>query len=159
MASDPLDLRAILAEGQTSGEADTRLPEGTRLGHMHLQVADLGQARAFYEGVLGFEMVVDWSRQGALFVSAGGYHHHLGLNVWRSRNGGPPAPGSAGLRFFTIHLPDAESLAPVQARLDAAGVAQQPEDGGLTFADPWGNGIRLLVGSTLPAEAAVPVTA
>ena len=148
MATDPLDLRALLAEAQADPRPWTGLEAGTRLGHMHLQVADLGPARAFYHDVLGFDVVVDMSRMGALFVSAGGYHHHLGLNTWQSRGGRPAPAGSAGLRYYTIHLPDAAALAPVLARLDAAGVAYRDADGGVALEDPWRNQILLTTGPT-----------
>jgi len=143
MATDPLDLRALLAAAQADLRPWTGLPAGTRLGHMHLQVAAIPQARDFYHGVLGFDIVFDWERMGALFVSAGGYHHHLGLNTWQSRGGRPAPAGSAGLRHFTIQLPDATALAPVLARLDKAGVPYQQEADGVALADPWGNRILL----------------
>src|SRR5437868_15519617 len=108
---------------------------------MHLQVADIPQAREFYQGVLGFDVMFDMETMGALFVSAGGYHHHLGLNTWQSRGGRPAPEGSAGLRYFTIHLPDEAALAPVLARLDAAGVPYREEEGGVALEDPWRNSI------------------
>ncbi len=147
MATDPLDLRALLAEAQADARPWTGLPAGTRLGHMHLQVAAIPAARDFYHGVLGFDIVFDWERMGALFVSAGGYHHHLGLNTWQSRGGRPAPAGSAGLRHFTIALPDAAALAPVLARLDRAGVPYQQEADGVALADPWGNRILLTTGT------------
>jgi catechol 2,3-dioxygenase len=154
MASDPLDLRALLAEAQADPRPWNGLAAGTRLGHMHLQVADIPQARDFYHGVLGFDIVFDWERMGALFVSAGGYHHHLGLNTWHSRGGRPAPEGSAGLRYFTIYLPDEAALAPVLARLDKAGISYRQENGGVIVEDPWRNGILLLTGTTLPDEIA-----
>jgi catechol 2,3-dioxygenase len=150
MATDPLDLRALLAEAQADPRPWTGLAPGTRLGHMHLQVAEIPQARAFYNGVLGFDVMFDMERMGALFVSAGGYHHHLGLNTWQSRGGRPAPAGSAGLRYFTIHLP-ADALAPVLARLDAAGVVYQTENEGVAFEDPWHNRILLVPSPTQPA--------
>ncbi len=153
MATDPLDLRALLAEAQADPRPWTGLAAGTRLGHMHLQVAAIPAARDFYHGVLGFDIMFDWERMGALFVSAGGYHHHLGLNTWQSRGGRPAPAGSAGLRHFTIDFPDAAALAPVLARLDHAGVAYRQEADGVALADPWGNRILLTVGTALPAEA------
>ncbi|MDQ3930773.1 MAG: VOC family protein [Chloroflexota bacterium] len=152
MASDPLDLRALLAEAQADPRPWNGLAAGTRLGHMHLQVADIPQARDFYHGVLGFDIVFDWERMGALFVSAGGYHHHLGLNTWHSRGGRPAPEGSAGLRYFTVYLPDEAALAPVLARLDKAGIPYRRENGGVAVEDPWRNGILFLTGTTLPDE-------
>ena len=148
MASDPLDLRALIAEAQADPRPWNGLAAGTRLGHMHLQVADIPQARDFYHGVLGFDIVFDWERMGALFVSAGGYHHHLGLNTWHSRGGRPAPEGSAGLRYFTVLLPDEDALAPVLTRFDAAGISYRQDNGGVVVDDPWRNSILLLTGNT-----------
>lgn len=143
MATDPLDLGALLAEAKADPQPWDGLPEGTRLGHMHLQVADIPQARDFYHGVLGFDIMFDLERMGALFVSAGGYHHHLGVNTWHSRGGRPAPDGSAGLSYFTLHLPNAGALAAVLSRLDAAGVSYRQESGGIAVEDPWRNMILL----------------
>ena len=153
MATDPLDLRALLQEAQADPRPWTGLAEGTRLGHMHLQVADIPTARTFYHDILGFDVIVDMSRMGALFVSAGGYHHHLGLNTWQSRGGRPAPAGRAGLRYYTIHLPDAAALAPVLARLDAAAIPYHEDNGGIRLEDPWHNQILLTHGPTLPHDA------
>lgn len=138
MASEPFDAQGVLAEADDSSAWDG-LPAGTRMGHVHLQVGDVERARAFYVDVLGFELTAHW--HGALFVAAGGYHHHIGLNSWRSRNGPPPPPGSAGLRWFTIHVPSAEARAAVAARLAAAGAIVERQGTTIQTADPWGNGI------------------
>jgi catechol 2,3-dioxygenase len=147
MTTDRLDLRALLREAQAEGQPWTGLAPGTRLGHMHLQVADIPQARAFYHDLLGFDVMVDMEPMGALFLSAGGYHHHLGLNTWQSRGGRPAPAGHAGLRYFTVHLPDTAALNAVLARLDAAGVPYQQEHDGIVVADPWGNLVGLRVGA------------
>jgi catechol 2,3-dioxygenase len=154
MASDPLDLHALIAEAQADHRPWNGLAAGTRLGHMHLQVADIPQARDFYHGVLGFDIIFDWERMGALFVSAGGYHHHLGLNTWHSRGGRPAPEGSAGLRYFTVNLPDRDTLGEVLARLDTAGVPYREENGGVVVDDPWRNSILLTTGTNLPDEVA-----
>lgn len=146
MVTDPLDLRALIAEAQADPRPWKGLAEGTRLGHMHLQVADIPQARDFYHGTLGFDIMFDLERMGALFVSAGGYHHHLGLNTWHSRGGRPAPEGSAGLRYFSVQLPDAEALEQVLDRLDQAGVPYRREDGGVVVEDPWRNGILMTAG-------------
>ena len=83
---------------------------------------------------------------GALFVSAGGYHHHIGLNTWNSRGAARPPANAAGLRYFTITLPDESELARVVLRLEAAGVPFEPRAGNIALNDPWGNGILLTVG-------------
>lgn len=141
MATDPLDLYALLAEaGETS---DAMVPEGTRIGHMHLQVADIPAAEAFYVDLLGFDTV--FRMPSALFVSAGGYHHHIGLNTWQSRGGAPAPAGSAGLRHFTIELPDRAELQRVADRLQEAGLPLERTDDSVTVADPWRNHVRLAV--------------
>jgi catechol 2,3-dioxygenase len=119
----------------------------TDIGHVHLKVADLDRALAFYSGVLGFELT---QRMGpaAAFLSAGGYHHHIGLNTWESRRGVPPGAGTTGLYHFAIRYPDRSALADALRRLRAAGV---PLDGAadhgvseaLYLRDPDGNGLEL----------------
>ena len=117
------------------------------IGHIHLKVADLDRAVAFYSGVLGFEVV---ARMGpsAAFLSAGGYHHHIGLNTWESRNGQAPAPGTTGLYHAAIRYPDRASLADALRRLTAAGIPLEgASDHGVSEAlylsDPDGNGLEL----------------
>jgi catechol 2,3-dioxygenase len=120
---------------------------GVDIGHVHLKVADLDRAIAFYEGVLGFE-VMQRMGQSAAFLSAGGYHHHIGLNTWESQGGPPPAPGTTGLYHFAIRYPDRASLGDALRRLNEAEV---PLDGAsdhgvseaLYLRDPDGNGIEL----------------
>jgi catechol 2,3-dioxygenase len=142
MATLPLDLDGLLAELAGAGELQTSAPVGTRIGHVHLQVADLAAAEGFYHGVLGFEVTVR-TYFGALFVSAGGYHHHLGLNTWHSAGAAAPAPGSVGLRSFTIELPDEHELAAVLARVRAARIPCSDEQGGVLVRDPFGIGVVL----------------
>jgi catechol 2,3-dioxygenase len=122
-----------------------RMPAGTRIGHIHLKVADLGEAETFYHGVLGFDVTTTYP--GALFLSAGGYHHHIGANTWESAGGTPPPPGSTGLRSFTINLPDATALGQVQSRLAAAGVPLRDRDGAMAAEDPVRNSVLLAVGA------------
>jgi catechol 2,3-dioxygenase len=120
---------------------------GTRIGHFHLKVADLERALAFYCGVLGFALTQRYGGEAA-FVSAGGYHHHIGLNTWESRGGRPPAPGTTGLFHAAILYPTRAALADALRRLIAAGV---PLDGAsdhgvseaLYLRDPDGNGLEL----------------
>lgn len=95
--------------------------EGTRIGHVHLKVADLDRALAFYCGVLGFELMQRYGNQAA-FVSAGGYHHHIGLNTWESAGGQPPAPGTTGLYHLAILYPTRAALADALRRVMAAGI-------------------------------------
>jgi catechol 2,3-dioxygenase len=120
---------------------------GVRIGHVHLKVADLQRALDFYCGVLGFQLTQRFGSQAA-FISAGGYHHHLGLNTWESLGGPPPAPGTTGLYHVAILYPTRAALADALRRLQRAGV---PLDGAsdhgvseaLYLRDPDGNGVEL----------------
>jgi catechol 2,3-dioxygenase len=143
MATLPLDLNDVLAEGEGDGEPPASLPAGTRIGHVHLNVADLAAGEAFYARLLGLDVTAR-GYPGALFLSAGGYHHHVGLNVWRGQGAPPPPAGALGLRAFELALPDGDALEDVAARLRAGGV--EPEttaDGGVLVSDPSGNRLRL----------------
>jgi catechol 2,3-dioxygenase len=148
MATLPLDLDDLLAELRDAPPdpvADARMPEDTRIGHVHLQVAELEQIERFYAGVLGFDVMFNLGG-AALFVSAGGYHHHLGLNTWQSRGGSTPPPGGVGLRAYEIRLGDADELAAVLSRVQAAGVATEAAPAGATLVrDPSDNGVLLSV--------------
>ena len=137
MRPDPLDMHALLA--LVAGEEVQRhAGPGLVVGHLHLHVGDIEQGLAFYRDVLGFE--VQTLMPSAAFVSAGGYHHHLGFNIWRGPHV-PPAPtGTVGLREWTVALPQADDVAAVTARLTAAGI---PHEDGLA-ADPWGNAVRFV---------------
>lgn len=125
---------------------DSIHPE-TRVGHVHLKVAEIDRALGFYCGVLGFALMQRLGTQAA-FVSAGGYHHHIGLNTWESAGGRPPAPGTTGLYHLAILYPTRAALADALLRLDAAGI---PLDGAsdhgvseaLYLRDPDGNGVEL----------------
>jgi catechol 2,3-dioxygenase len=141
MATLALDLEGLLDERPT-GDGDEGMPPGTRVGHIHLQVADLAAAERFYAGVLGFDVTVR-GYPGALFLSAGGYHHHIGLNTWAGEGAPSPPAGARGLRSFEVDLAGAEELERVAARLEAAGVDARPEDAGLLVADPSGNRVLL----------------
>lgn len=119
----------------------------TDIGHVHLKVADLDRALAFYSGVLGFEVTQRMGRDAA-FLSAGGYHHHIGLNTWESRGGAAPAPGTTGLYHVAIRYPDRPALADALRRLVDAGVSLDgASDHGVSEAlylrDPDGNGVEL----------------
>jgi catechol 2,3-dioxygenase len=105
-------------------------------------VADLAEAEAFYHGVLGFDVMVR-GYPGALFVSAGGYHHHIGLNTWHSAGQTPAAAGSVGLRSFTVELPNESELAAVLARIERAGIPVSREADGVLVRDPFGSGVVL----------------
>lgn len=122
-------------------------PAATRVGHIHLKVADLDRAIAFYAGVLGFEVQQRHGAQAA-FLSAGGYHHHIGLNTWESAGGTPPPPGHTGLYHTAFLYPDRASLGAAMKRVIAAGIALDgAADHGVSEAiylrDPDGNGVEL----------------
>jgi catechol 2,3-dioxygenase len=128
---------------------------GTRIGHLHLKVADLERALGFYRDVLGFEVT---QRMGAeaVFLSAGGYHHHIGLNTWESRGGSPPPAGATGLYHLAILYPTRAALADALRRLRAAGIplggaADHGVSEALYLRDPDGHGVELY-GDRAPAE-------
>jgi catechol 2,3-dioxygenase len=144
MATDPVDIRGVLAAGAADGQPFSGLPAGTKIGHMHLQVGEIEAARRFYHEVLGFDVVA--AMPSALFLSAGGYHHHIGANVWHSRGLGPAPEGTAGLRYFTITFPSEQARDEVLARVKAAGIETETTDAGVIVHDPWRNRIALQVG-------------
>ena len=138
MATLPLDLESLL--GEPGGErADTRMPAGTTLGHVHLQVADLGDAEAFWVDALGFDVTVR-GYPGALFVSAGGYHHHVGLNTWAGVGAPSPPSGSRGVAWFEVVPPDGAAVAAAAARLRRVGDVTE-QDGYVLATDPSGNAV------------------
>ena len=118
----------------------------TDIGHVHLKVAELERAIGFYRDVLGFELMQQMGDQAA-FLSAGGYHHHIGLNTWESKGGSPPPPGTTGLYHFAIRFPDRPSLARAVKRVIEAGIRIGASDHGVSeaiyLADPDGNGIEI----------------
>ncbi|HEU4464021.1 MAG TPA: VOC family protein [Gemmatimonadota bacterium] len=127
--------------------AITPLDPRVRIGHVHLKVADLDRALGFYQGVLGFELTQRYGRDAA-FVSAGGYHHHIGLNVWESRGGSPPPHGTTGLYHLAILYPTRPTLADALRRVLDAGIRLDgASDHGVSEAlylrDPDGNGVEL----------------
>jgi catechol 2,3-dioxygenase len=137
------------------------IPDGADIGHVHLKVADLDRALAFYHGVLGFAITQRFGAQAA-FVSAGGYHHHLGLNTWESLGGSPPPPGSTGLYHTAIRYPTRRDLSRAVRRVLEAGVPLSgASDHGVSEAiyldDPDGNGVELYWDR--PREAWPPGTA
>ncbi len=142
MDTIPLDLQGLLLELPEGESAGAPAAAGTRIGHVHLNVADLAAAEEFYVGTLGFEVTVRGYPQ-ALFVSAGEYHHHIGLNTWAGEGAPPPPAGSRGLRWFEVVLPTPEALSEVEERLAAAGIDSGRDDAGLRLTDPSGNGLLL----------------
>ncbi len=123
------------------------VPHGVRIGHVHLSVSDLGRAERFYRGLLGFRVMQRWGDE-ALFISAGGYHHHIGLNIWAGRGAAAPPPGHTGLYHFAILYPSRRALAQAYLRLRAArypidGAADHGVSEAIYLQDPDQNGIEI----------------
>lgn len=142
MATLPLDLENLLTELGGSRHVERQAPDGTTMGHVHLQVSDLSQAEDFYAGVLGFDLMVR-GYPGALFVSAAGYHHHVGLNTWNSAGSGPAPADATGLRSFEVVLPGPQEVEQVLSRVKSAGSEIQPDSRGYLIRDPFGNRVLL----------------
>ena len=143
MAADPIDFRSLMEEGKRDALPWETIPAGTRIGHIHLRVGDIPQAERLYHTILGFDITA--RMPSALFLSAGGYHHHIGMNTWQSRGAGPALENTAGLQSFVIALPNREALAEVQTRLVASGIPIHEQGGELVVDDPWRNQVRLMV--------------
>ena len=130
----PLDLDSLLST--IAGEETTpAVGGGLRVGHVHLHVGDIGEALAFYRDVLGFELQAHLGT--AAFVSAGGYHHHVGLNIWKGKGIGPAPPHTVGLRNWTVELPSDADVAEVRGRVEAAGAPVEAVADGFATRDPW----------------------
>lgn len=143
MTTEPLDVNGLLAELDDPATAPfDELPAGTDMGHVHLQVASTEDAVVFYRDVLGFDLMAELFGSAAFF-GAGGYHHHVGANTWRSRGATPPPPGSAALRHATIVLRDSAGRDRVAARVADAGQEPETVEGGIRVRDP--SGIALVL--------------
>jgi catechol 2,3-dioxygenase len=139
MATDPLDVSSVIAEG--AEVPWDRAPAGTTMGHVHLHVGNLQSAESFYHRALGLDKTV-WSYPGALFMAAGGYHHHLGTNVWSE---GPPAGANeAQLLQWELRVPSQDDVAAVGESLRAAGYQTADATNGITTADPWQTRVRIV---------------
>ncbi|TMD73894.1 MAG: glyoxalase [Chloroflexi bacterium] len=140
---DPIDLEEMFShltdDDRTEDGLVSPMPAGTKMGHVHLHVADVDDALSFYHDLVGFDVM--GHVPGVGFVSAGGYHHHLGLNTWAGQGAKPRSAGSAGLRRFTIELPSRRDLDDVVSRLEHGNVRLNEEDGGLAAVDPSANRI------------------
>jgi len=140
---EPLNVEALLSHLKPDDRLDVPLPRETRIGHVHLHVRNLHEAVDFYHGVIGFDLVGAAESFRMAFVSAGGYHHHIGLNTWQGEGAPPPPPDAIGLRYFTVQLPDQKALDQVIARIDAAGISSNQTENGLLVQDPSQNGVIL----------------
>jgi len=140
---EPLDVEALFSHLQQQDRLDGPLPEAVRIGHVHLHVRDLDQALDFYQGILGLDSMGKVESIGLAFVSAGGYHHHIGLNTWQGVGAPPPPEGALGLRHFTVILPSQSSLAEVLDRVNKAGLHREETRDGILVSDPSNNGVLL----------------
>jgi catechol 2,3-dioxygenase len=142
----PLDFDALLETVAGEGSVDPQVQRGLRVGHVHLHVGDIPRALAFYRDAIGFDV---WAMMPtAAFVSAGGYHHHLGLNTWRGEGAAPQRPGVVGLRHWTIVLATVDDVAEVRARVRYAGLDAADVAGGFAVTDPFGMTVRVVVAGT-----------
>ena len=157
MGTGPVDIRGMIEEAERAGEPWSGLPAGTQIGHVHLQVGDIPHAAAFYHDILGFDIVARMPT--ALFISAGGYHHHIGMNTWHSASATPPPADSVGLRFFTVVFATEQARQAVLDRIAAAGIATAREGDIVAVQDPWRNTLLLRVGTTPDARAAAAIAA
>ena len=140
MVTEPLDVESVLRAG--GGTTWQGMLEGTTVGHVHLHVGDLDRAAEFYHAALGLDKMV-WSYRGALFLAAGGYHHHLGVNSWAGPHATAPADEEARLLDWELLLPEAANVSAAAQSLQAAGYAvSEGKDGAMESRDPWGTGLR-----------------
>ena len=143
ISTETVDVEDLLREA--GEESWTGMPAGTVIGHVHLHVGDLDKASAYFSEALGFDRIT-WSYPGALFLGAGGYHHHLGTNTWAGSGAQPPEDATARLLEWTIELPDAASVGAAGLSLAQAEYAADPvADGEIVTRDPWGTAIRIRV--------------
>lgn len=144
MGTDELDIDDLVLQLKDGVEPWVGLPDGTRIGHVHLHVSNLAEAEKFYTHVLGFQLKQRYG-SGAIFVSAGDYHHHVGLNTWAGVGAPPPPPDAAGLRWFEILLPDQAAFDALLDRLKAAGAAVEAQEGSVLTQDPAQNRVLLTI--------------
>lgn len=142
MVTDPLDVDGLLSETSTDGNRREGMPDGTQVGHIHLQVDDLEPAVRFYRDMLGFDLMQRFGRSAA-FLSVGGYHHHIGLNTWAGIGAPRPPAGTRGLRGFVLRLPTKASVEAVAMRMEGSSWEFTRGDGHIITHDPAGNLVRL----------------
>jgi catechol 2,3-dioxygenase len=140
---EPLDVKALFSHLTEDDKLDEPIPAETRVGHIHLHVRNVQEAVDFYHGIIGFDVMGLSSTFQAAFISAGGYHHHLGLNAWQGEGAPPPSADAVGLRHFTIDLPNQQALDEVVARINQAGIPFNQTEDGLLMIDPSQNGVVL----------------
>jgi catechol 2,3-dioxygenase len=140
---EPLDVEALFSHLTQDDKLDDPIPSETRVGHVHLYTRNVQEAVDFYHGIIGFDVKGISSTFQAAFISAGGYHHHLGLNAWQGEGAPPPPSDAVGLRYFTVDLPNQQALDEVVARINQAGIAFNQTEDGLLIYDPSQNGLIL----------------
>ena len=140
---EPLDVDALFSHLKEDDLLDVPIPPETRVGHMHLHVHNVAEAVDFYHGVIGFDVMGLVKSFGMAFVSAGGYHHHIGLNTWQGEGAPPPPADAVGLSHFTVELPNQQALDQVIERIDKAGIPSNQTNDGLLLHDPSQNGMIL----------------
>ncbi len=140
---EPLDVEALFKNLKEDDRLDVPMPPETKIGHVHLHVRNLAEAVDFYHGVIGFDVMGVARAFRMAFVSAGGYHHHVGLNTWQGEGAPAPAPNSLGLRYFSVVLPDQNALDQVLQRVREAGLPTEQNDEGVLLRDPSQNGVVL----------------
>ena len=142
---EALDLEELFSHLIEEDKLDVPVPPEMQIGHVHLHVRDVDEAVDFYHGILGFDIMGQSKQFQMGFVSAGGYHHHIGLNTWQGHGASPPPPDAVGLSYFTIDLPDQKAYDEVVAQVDAAGIPSNEMEAGLLLHDPSENGVVLAV--------------
>ena len=142
MSTLPLDVQTLLGELDDAGNDAHGMPAETRLGHVHLNVADLDEAEAFYAGTLGFDVTVR-GYPGALFLATEDYHHHIGVNTWAGSGAPPPPAGSRGLEWFELAVGDPGRVDELARRLEESGAAVERLPEGVRTSDPSGNGLLI----------------
>jgi catechol 2,3-dioxygenase len=147
---EPLNVEALFKHLEADARLDLPVPEGTRIGHVHLHVHNLDAALDFYHGQLGFNIMGRTDAARMAFVSAGGYHHHIGLNTWQGEGAPAPPPDSLGLSYYSIELPDDTSLEEITWRIEQAGISTEKTGGGIYLQDPSRNGVMLTVKNNRP---------
>ncbi|MBE0671098.1 MAG: VOC family protein [Anaerolineales bacterium] len=140
---EPLDVEALFKYLKEDDKLDVPIPPETKVGHIHLHVRDIPEALDFYHGIIGFDVMGHAKDFQMAFVSAGGYHHHIGLNTWQGAGAPPPPADAVGLRHFTVDFLDQQSLDEVIARVDAAGIPSNRTEDGILLHDPSQNGVIL----------------
>ncbi len=140
---EPLDVEALLQNLRPDDRLDQAVPDGTVIGHVHLHVADIARANHFYHDQLGFDIQGVSTSMGASFLSAGGYHHHIGLNIWLGQGAPAPPDGALGLHYFTIAVPDAGELRRLSDRLEQTELSIERNEAGVLVRDPSRNSVLL----------------